>query len=93
MGVIQALAKLPDNSVDCIITSPPYYGLRNYNNVSTHWGEDWVDIDSKLDEDRESRELGLSNIGIDLNPSYIEIIKRRLHTREWLDKTQFEVIR
>lgn len=23
---------LPDNSVDCIVTSPPYYGLRDYGN-------------------------------------------------------------
>ena len=24
------LAKLPDGSVDCIVTSPPYFGLRDY---------------------------------------------------------------
>lgn len=24
------LAKLPSESVDCVVTSPPYYGLRNY---------------------------------------------------------------
>ena len=23
---------LPDNSVDCCVTSPPYWGLRDYNN-------------------------------------------------------------
>ncbi len=26
----QGLKKLPDASVDCIVTSPPYYGLRDY---------------------------------------------------------------
>jgi len=26
------LKKLPDSSVDCCVTSPPYYGLRNYGN-------------------------------------------------------------
>lgn len=25
------LKLLPDNSIDCIVTSPPYYGLRDYN--------------------------------------------------------------
>lgn len=27
---IEGLKKLPDNSVDCCVTSPPYYGLRDY---------------------------------------------------------------
>jgi len=27
---LEALGTMPDNSVDCCITSPPYYGLRNY---------------------------------------------------------------
>jgi DNA modification methylase len=28
--VRKVLKKLPDNSVDCIVTSPPYWGLRDY---------------------------------------------------------------
>ena len=28
--VREALAKLPDSSVDCVVTSPPYWGLRDY---------------------------------------------------------------
>lgn len=28
--VIEVLKTFPDESIDCIITSPPYYGLRNY---------------------------------------------------------------
>lgn len=27
---LTALKKMPDNSVDCVVTSPPYYGLRDY---------------------------------------------------------------
>lgn len=27
---IQGMKELPDNSVDCCVTSPPYYGLRDY---------------------------------------------------------------
>lgn len=27
---LQGMSRLPDNSVDCCVTSPPYYGLRDY---------------------------------------------------------------
>jgi len=27
---LQSLKKFPDESINCIVTSPPYYGLRNY---------------------------------------------------------------
>lgn len=27
---LQGLKRLPDNSVDCCVTSPPYYALRDY---------------------------------------------------------------
>ena len=30
--VRQVLANLPDQSVDCCVTSPPYFGLRDYGN-------------------------------------------------------------
>src|SRR5262249_57193770 len=29
--VRQRLAELPDESVHCVVTSPPYWGLRDYN--------------------------------------------------------------
>jgi len=38
--VLQALKQLPDNSIDCIVTSPPYYGLRSYKGTETDWN-DW----------------------------------------------------
>jgi len=31
---LQVLKKLSDNSVDCCVTSPPYFGLRDYGNVA-----------------------------------------------------------
>jgi len=34
------LKKLPDESVDCVVTSPPYYGLRSYKGAETVWGGD-----------------------------------------------------
>ena len=38
--VLDALKELPDESVDCIVSSPPYYGLRSYSDADTIWG-DW----------------------------------------------------
>lgn len=38
-SVLDVLKTLPDESVDCIITSPPYYGLRDYGDqTKTIWG-------------------------------------------------------
>ncbi len=28
---IEELKKIDDNSIQCIVTSPPYYGLRKYS--------------------------------------------------------------
>ncbi len=39
--VLGTLRSLPNESIDCIITSPPYWGLRFYGNESnTIWGGD-----------------------------------------------------
>ncbi|MEM0325314.1 MAG: DNA methyltransferase [Candidatus Aenigmatarchaeota archaeon] len=38
--VLDALKTLPDESIDIIITSPPYYGLRRYPNADIVWGGD-----------------------------------------------------
>jgi len=37
-NALEELKKLPDGSVDCVITSPPYYGLRSYIGAETIWG-------------------------------------------------------
>jgi DNA modification methylase len=39
-NALEELKKLQDESVDCVITSPPYYGLRAYKGAETNWG-DW----------------------------------------------------
>lgn len=38
--ILSVLKKLPDNSVDCVITSSPYYSLRSYPVPDTIWGGD-----------------------------------------------------
>lgn len=41
------LAELPNSSVDCIITSPPYFAVRDYGHAGQLGGEStvegWVD--------------------------------------------------
>ena len=40
-NALRVLKKLPSESVDCIITSPPYWGLRDYGEeADTIWGGD-----------------------------------------------------
>ncbi len=34
---LTVLASMPDQSVDCIVTSPPYLGLRDYGVTGTDW--------------------------------------------------------
>jgi DNA modification methylase len=36
----EMLARLPANSVHCVVTSPPYWGLRDYGIPPTVWGGD-----------------------------------------------------
>jgi len=36
--VINVLRALPDNSVQCVVTSPPYWGLRAYGTEPQVWG-------------------------------------------------------
>ena len=36
--VLEALREIPDESIDCITTSPPYFALRSYKGADTIWG-------------------------------------------------------
>lgn len=36
--VLDALAQMPDESVHCVVTSPPYWGLRDYGIEAQVWG-------------------------------------------------------
>lgn len=36
---LRGLKQLPDESVDCCVTSPPYYGLRSYATAKWHGGD------------------------------------------------------
>ena len=53
--VIDVLQSLPDASVNCCITSPPYWGLRDYGLPPSIWGGDplctheWLDASWRAD--------------------------------------------
>ena len=80
-NTLDVLKQIPDDSVDCIITSPPYWGLRFYGEqTKTIWGGDpncqheWGEvIAERVDEtgfERNRRGLNKSAEEHDGNPRY-----------------------
>ena len=57
-NVLDKLKEIPDNSVDCVCTSPPYYGLRKYKAPDVIFGGDqaceheWSEYSEKLHNGR-----------------------------------------
>ena len=39
---LNSLKKLPDGIVDCVVTSPPYWALRNYGTNPVLWNDGWI---------------------------------------------------
>ena len=57
----QMLASLPDASVQCCITSPPYYGLRDYQTGTWQGGDAGCDhIDNVAEAERQRNRKGLA---------------------------------
>ncbi len=50
--VLERLAEMPDESVDCVVTSPPYYGLRDYGTAQ------WIGGDTRCDHKQKSGSQG-----------------------------------
>lgn len=73
-GCLVTLGRLPDRSVDCCVTSPPYYGLRNYNHVDQIGLEDTPDayVQKLVEVFREVRRVlkDEGNLWINLGDSY-----------------------
>lgn len=40
--VLDCLRALDSDSVQCVVTSPPYWGLRDYGTPPVEWGDGWV---------------------------------------------------
>ncbi len=41
IDALSGLKQLPDNFVDCIVTSPPYWQMRDYGIKAVEWGDGW----------------------------------------------------
>ena len=37
-NVLEMLRNIPYESIDCVVSSPPYYGLRSYKGADAIWG-------------------------------------------------------
>lgn len=72
-NVLDALKDLPDESVDCIITSPPYYSKRQYKGNDVVWGDDvnceheWIPYKDYKDNLRFRDPNKVSDVGNNAN--------------------------
>jgi len=63
----EVLRTLPDESVHCVVTSPPYWGLRDYG---VEGGAGTTGL--------VAERLGRKSILIELNPTYAAMAERRI---------------
>jgi DNA modification methylase len=73
-NVLDGLSQLEDESVDCVVTSPPYWGMRAYGTTPQIW--DGISncehlFDSELPHGRRG-DRGVSGTGGNLHPSLDE---------------------
>ena len=63
-NALDELKKLPDESIDCVVTSPPYYGLRSYKDAETIWGgnpiceHEWIEYKASLLHENRNNTVG-----------------------------------
>ena len=91
--VLDRLAELPAGSVHCVVTSPPYWGLRDYKIPPQVWGGKpgcahaagaaiaATVLDPFLGAGTTALvadRLGRNCIGIELSPDYVAMGERRL---------------
>ena len=81
---IKGLKSLPAGSIDMLITSPPYWGLRDYGIKGQLGLEDSID---------EALNLGRQGLGFELNPEYEALIKETLRMRTRHKKQRYHVDR
>ena len=80
-NILEALKGIPDESIDCIVTSPPYYGLRSYKGAETVWDgdencqHDFNGVDNYHDNLRYRGENSI--VGNEKNQEIHPIITRR----------------
>jgi DNA modification methylase len=70
--VVSRLLELPEKSVHCVVTSPPYWGLRDYGIEPSVWGGDpncRARLNDKGAWDHDWREEGVRRNGRDWDPT------------------------
>lgn len=72
------LPTLPFESIDCVVTSPPYFNLRNYGIDGPIGGTVLDPFCGSGTTGKVAHDLGRYFIGIDLNPEYISIAEKRI---------------
>jgi len=76
---LDVLATLPDESVDCVVTSPPYWGLRDYGTAIWDGGDPDCDHLQKVGG-TDASTLGAASGGNDMS----EEARRRSTTRSFV---------
>ena len=73
-NILDRIKEIPDNSIDCIVTSPPYYGLRSYKGAETIWGSspgcehEWISQQNHKDNLRFRDPNHIASVGNNKNP-------------------------
>ena len=62
---IEVLKDMPDESIDCVVTSPPYWGLRDYGTAEWEGGDENCRHNPQKSDggEREDRTLPLGRGG------------------------------
>jgi site-specific DNA-methyltransferase (adenine-specific) len=75
---LEVLKKLPDESVNCVMTSPPYWALRDYGTEGMIW-----DGDKNCEHDFEIKQRQLHSGTIDLNKTVHSALVRGGLKTDW----------
>lgn len=73
----EVLKTLPSDSVHCVVTSPPYFGLRSYG-IGTENGEIGLDAKAAGNDDRTFRDKPFSTVGNGYKPKDLLMMPARL---------------
>ena len=80
----EELFKLDRESVDMVITSPPYSDLRKYGGVGDTWNENDIVLDPFMGSGMTALSCINNNrryIGIELNKEYVDLSLERINNQ------------
>jgi DNA modification methylase len=93
---LEVLKTLPDNSIDCCVTSPPYFGLRDYGTANWEGGNPDCDHkrvpETSIEKSRSTSTIGYAeNTGHSLDTVYKDVCAKcgakRIDSQIGLEKT------